>query len=113
MQAHPFRRMLSLLAVLAAVTSGLACDSIYYKTMKKFGMEKRDILVKRVREAREAQQEGKEEFRSALDKIPQAQREALSRVGASGFSYADGAAVCGCGVGTQTTSLPSCPDCGS
>ena len=46
-----------------------ACDSLYYKTMKKFGMEKRDILVKRVREAREAQQEGKEEFRSALDRF--------------------------------------------
>jgi hypothetical protein len=46
-----------------------ACDSLYYKTMRKFGMEKRDILVKRVREAREAQQEGKEEFRSALDRF--------------------------------------------
>ena len=58
--------------VLLLVGSALAlpaCDSLYYKTMKKFGMEKRDILVKRVREAREAQQEGKEEFRSALDRF--------------------------------------------
>jgi len=46
-----------------------ACDSLYYKTMKKFGVEKRDLLVKRVRAAREAQQEGKEEFRSALDRF--------------------------------------------
>jgi RNA polymerase sigma-70 factor (ECF subfamily) len=41
-----------------------------------------------------------EEFRSALDKIPQDQREALILVGASGFSYEDAAAICGCAVGT-------------
>ncbi len=45
------------------------CDRLYYKTMKKFGMEKRDILVKRVRDAREAQQKGKDEFRSALERF--------------------------------------------
>lgn len=37
--------------------------------MKKFGVEKRDILVKRVRAARESQQKGKEEFKSALDRF--------------------------------------------
>lgn len=41
-----------------------------------------------------------EEFRAALDKIPQDQREALILVGASGFSYEDAAAICGCAVGT-------------
>ena len=45
------------------------CDRIYYGTMQKFGVEKRDILVKRVREARKSQQEAKEEFQSALDKF--------------------------------------------
>ena len=61
---------LGLVLLLAGSALALpACDSLYYKTMKKFGMEKRDILVKRVREAREAQQEGKEEFRSALDRF--------------------------------------------
>jgi Protein of unknown function (DUF2959) len=61
---------LGLVLVLAGSAAALpACDSLYYKTMKKFGVEKRDILVKRVREAREAQQEGKEEFRSALDRF--------------------------------------------
>ncbi len=38
-------------------------------SMQKFGVEKRDILVKRVREARKSQQEAKEEFQSALDKF--------------------------------------------
>src|SRR5262249_18138320 len=41
-----------------------------------------------------------EEFRAALDKLPQDQREALILVGASGFSYEDAAAICGCAVGT-------------
>src|SRR5499433_1582773 len=41
-----------------------------------------------------------EEFRAALDKLPQDQREALILVGASGFSYEDAATICGCAVGT-------------
>ena len=61
------RPWLAILCV-AAVTLP-ACDSIYYRTMKKFGVEKRDILVKRVRSAQEAQQEGKQEFRDALEKF--------------------------------------------
>jgi RNA polymerase sigma-70 factor (ECF subfamily) len=41
-----------------------------------------------------------EEFRTALEKLPQDQREALILVGASGFSYEDAASICGCAVGT-------------
>ena len=41
-----------------------------------------------------------EEFRTALAKLPSDQREALILVGASGFSYDDAAAICGCAVGT-------------
>ena len=41
-----------------------------------------------------------EEFRAALDKLPQDQREALILVGASGFSYEEAAHICGCAVGT-------------
>jgi hypothetical protein len=55
-----------------AVLAGLAlpaCDSLYYKTMKKFGVEKRDILVNRVKDARESQQKGKEEFKNALERF--------------------------------------------
>src|SRR2546421_688626 len=40
------------------------------------------------------------EARQPLDKLPQDQREALILVGASGFSYEDAAAICGCAVGT-------------
>src|ERR1700722_4163310 len=41
-----------------------------------------------------------EEFRAALDKLPQDQREALILVGASGCSYEDAGNICGCAVGT-------------
>jgi hypothetical protein len=58
-----------LLAMAALPLTLTGCDRLYYGTMKKFGVEKRDILVKRVREARTSQQEAKEEFQSALDKF--------------------------------------------
>ncbi|MGA0563134.1 sigma-70 family RNA polymerase sigma factor [Ancylobacter sp. VNQ12] len=41
-----------------------------------------------------------EDFRSALDKLPPDQREALVLVGASGFSYEEAADICQCAVGT-------------
>jgi RNA polymerase sigma-70 factor (ECF subfamily) len=41
-----------------------------------------------------------EEFRAALAKLPEDQREALILVGASGFSYEEAAHICGCAVGT-------------
>src|SRR6201990_2200905 len=41
-----------------------------------------------------------QEFRTALSKLPPDQREALILVGASGFSYEEAAAICGCAVGT-------------
>ena len=62
------RYRLPALGLVALLTLG-ACQTIYYGTMEKFGIEKRDILVKRVDKAREAQQDAKEQFSSALDKF--------------------------------------------
>jgi SMC interacting uncharacterized protein involved in chromosome segregation len=45
------------------------CQSLYYGTMEKFGKYKRDILVDRVKNARDAQEQTKEQFASALDKF--------------------------------------------
>jgi sugar-specific transcriptional regulator TrmB len=45
------------------------CQSAYYKTMETFGYHKRDILVDRVEDARDAQQDSKEQFKSALEKF--------------------------------------------
>ena len=40
------------------------------------------------------------DFRDALATLPPDQREALILIGASGFSYEEAAAICGCAVGT-------------
>ena len=48
---------------------GLGCQSAYYGTMETFGVHKRDILVDRVAEARDEQNEAKEQFRSALEEF--------------------------------------------
>jgi hypothetical protein len=45
------------------------CQSAYYKTMETFGKHKRDILVNRVENARDAQEAAKEQFQSALEKF--------------------------------------------
>lgn len=58
-----------LLLLLSGVTALNGCQSIYYKTMEKFGVEKRDIMVDRVEDARDAQKEAKKEFANALEQF--------------------------------------------
>lgn len=41
-----------------------------------------------------------QDFQSALNQLPEDQREALILVGASGFAYEEAAEICGCAVGT-------------
>ena len=45
------------------------CSSTYYDTMEKFGIAKREILVDRVEETRDAQSAAKEQFSSALEQF--------------------------------------------
>ncbi len=45
------------------------CSTVYYGTMEKVGIHKRDILVDRVEETRDSQQEAQEQFKSALEKF--------------------------------------------
>ena len=47
----------------------LGCSSAYYGTMEKLGYPKRELMVNRVESARDAQQDAKEEFASALEKF--------------------------------------------
>lgn len=54
---------------LVLVLSG--CSSAYYAAMEKVGMHKRDILIDRVEDARDAQVEGQQEFKDALDQLSQ------------------------------------------
>lgn len=47
----------------------LGCQSTYYNAMEKMGYHKRDLMVSDVKKARDAQQEAKEQFKSALDRF--------------------------------------------
>jgi len=69
MKIQPRQRFVVLLVIVSATASALACDSIYYKTMKSFGKEKRDILVNRVKDARASQDEAQKQFKSALERF--------------------------------------------
>jgi hypothetical protein len=54
------------LFLLTALLGFTGCSSVYYDAMEKVGVPKREILVDRVGEAREAQQKAKEQFTDAL-----------------------------------------------
>ena len=60
------------ISVLGLVVAGLllsSCQSAYYGTMEKFGVHKRDLLVDRVEDAKEAQEEAKDQFASAFEEF--------------------------------------------
>jgi Skp family chaperone for outer membrane proteins len=46
-----------------------ACSSVYYDAMEKVGVHKRDIMVDRVKEARDSQKEAKEQFQTAMEQF--------------------------------------------
>lgn len=47
----------------------VACQSAYYDAAEQMGYHKRDILVDRVEDSRDAQQEAEEQFQSALEQL--------------------------------------------
>jgi hypothetical protein len=49
--------------------SFLGCQTVYYDAMEKMGYHKRDLMVSDVEKARDAQQEAKEQFKSALERF--------------------------------------------
>lgn len=76
----------------------------FYSQMRKRGREVQDsdgVMTERL--AVHPSQHGLldlEDFRGALEQLPQDQREAIILIGASGFSYEEAAEICGCAVGT-------------
>ncbi|NMP81313.1 DUF2959 domain-containing protein [Pseudoalteromonas arctica] len=56
----------SMLVVTLTLTG---CQSAYYSAMEKVGVHKRDILIDRVEETKDSQQESQEEFKSALERL--------------------------------------------
>ena len=62
-------RLLLPLCVLVLYSAG--CKSAYYGTRSFFGAEKRDILVERVKEARDGQQEAGQQIQTTLERFQQ------------------------------------------
>jgi predicted aminopeptidase len=56
---------IGLLALAPLALTG--CSTVAYSVQEKFGIEKRDILVDRVEDAAESQNEAKAEFADALE----------------------------------------------
>lgn len=76
----------------------------FYSQMRKAGREIQDsegALTGQM--ATHPEQYGSmdmQDFKKALEKLPEDQREAIILVGASGFSYEEAAEISGCAVGT-------------
>jgi chromosome segregation ATPase len=47
----------------------LACQKTYYNVLESVGIEKRELLAKRVENARDSQEEAQEKFRDALERF--------------------------------------------
>ena len=61
--------MLRLLLPVIALTLFSGCETAYINTMEQFGVHKRDILADRIVDVQDAQAEGQQEFRSALEQF--------------------------------------------
>ena len=61
------KRPLFLFAAASVLLGG--CSSMEYAVKEKFGIHKRDILVARVKDARESQDAAKEQFKTALEQF--------------------------------------------
>lgn len=57
----------TVLLTLMLMLSG--CQTAYYSAMEKVGVHKRDILIDRVEETKDSQQESQQEFQSALERL--------------------------------------------
>jgi len=60
-------RTIVLLALVFPLLTG--CSNVYYKTWETLGWAKRDILVDRVKDARDDQTEAKEQFKTTLEQF--------------------------------------------
>lgn len=59
------------LILVSLLTVLVSCQSAYYAAWEKVGVEKRDILVDRVEDAKESQEDAQKQFSSALDEFSQ------------------------------------------
>ena len=57
------------LCVIISIFALASCSSAYYSAMEKVGIHKRDIMVDRVVDAKESQQDAQAQFKSALEEM--------------------------------------------
>ena len=58
-----------LIVIVLSIFTLTGCQSAYYSAMERVGYHKRDIMVDRVEDAKESQQDAQEEFTSALEAL--------------------------------------------
>jgi len=63
------RTVVALLVTVVAAACYDKGNAVYLGTLEKLGMEKRDVLVKRVKHTKKAQEEAQEQFRNALEEF--------------------------------------------
>jgi len=61
--------MFKALAAMLVMFSLVGCQTVYFDAMERLGIAKRDILVDRVEDARDAQTQAQQQFKSALDEL--------------------------------------------
>ncbi len=64
-----FCKFITRTALVASLFLLSACESTYYDAMEQVGIHKRDILIDRIENAQEAQEEGQEQFKDALEQF--------------------------------------------
>jgi septal ring factor EnvC (AmiA/AmiB activator) len=63
------RKFVFLAVVVLSAPLIAGCQAAMYSALESIGIEKRDVLVKRVSDARDAQESAKDQFASALDQF--------------------------------------------
>ncbi len=61
--------LLKRLAVLLTALILAGCETVYYDALERIGIPKRDVLIDRIESAQEAQEEGQEQFKDALEQF--------------------------------------------
>ncbi len=69
MNTSQIQRILTIVLASLVVLALTGCQTVYFEAMEKMGYHKRDILVSDVEKARDAQDEAKEQFKSALERF--------------------------------------------
>lgn len=62
-------RTLQSTVMVVCLAALVGCSTTYYSTLEKVGIHKRDLMVSRVEDARDAQEDAKQQFQSALEQF--------------------------------------------